>query len=458
MTTEVTERRRIAIVDGAQRHDLLLPLDATLNEALQRIGVHPEVGRDVLMERDGREVSPLLRAEEVADGTVLAVVDLSLRAAPRARRRGPAPGDGPGEAIGAWWAAVGIGVLLCAVSLWAPSAFDPALRLAVAIVAGIGATLTGLFFSARARSARPGGHPAIIAVLLLAFAAGVTAVPAFPAATTTLAVFVGLLTAAVLAGVLRLVARPAALRAEYGTSTALLLTLAIVWAVALLMHLDAGAAAAVTVGLTPVALRVLMASLVDVPPGMFVDYGRYQSTRWSVRQTLPEEITSIGTSDARELVARSTGRLLAGTFILSVAAAASAPLAIPSFDSSDPLVMAGRIALVATTTLALILGARRSSVAFLRWMPRSAAAVLVVVAVLAATRDAGELQITVLAGLCLAVGVAAGFAVIPAGRGANSLFWSKVGDVVEWIAIALSLPAGLLAADAIDTLRGVMNA
>jgi hypothetical protein len=64
---------------------------------------------------------------------------------------------------------------------------------------------------------------------------------------------------------------------------------------------------------------------------------------------------------------------------------------------------------------------------------------------------------TVLAGILLAVGAAAAFIVIPAARGAQSLFWSRFGDVFEWIAIALSLPAGLLAADAIDVLRGVMN-
>ena len=64
MATEVAERRRIAIIDGTARHDLLIPLDATLNDALRTLGIRPEVGRDVLMERDGREVSPLLRVED----------------------------------------------------------------------------------------------------------------------------------------------------------------------------------------------------------------------------------------------------------------------------------------------------------------------------------------------------------------------------------------------------------
>jgi hypothetical protein len=312
-------------------------------------------------------------------------------------------------------------------------------------------------FSIRARSDRPGGHPAIIAILLLAFAAGTTIVPLLPAATTTLAVFAGLLFAAVLAGVLRLVGRPAALSAEFGASTTILLTTAAIWGLALLVHVDALGATAVTLGMVPVALRILLSSLVDVPPGMFVDYARFQSTRWSVRQTLPDAVTSIGAADARDLVARSTGRLIAGTFILCVAAAASAPIALASFDSPDALVTSGRIALAITTALALLLGARRSSVPFLRWMPRAAAAVIIVVAVLAATRDSGAVSMTVLAGILLGIGVIMAFAVIPAGRGAQSLFWSRFGDVFEWIAIALSLPAGLLAADAITVLRGAMN-
>ena len=456
MSTELSERRRVAIIDGAQRHDLLIPLDATLNDALRILGIRPEVGRDVLMERDGREVSPLLRVEDLSDGTVLAVVDLSQRVTPR-KKRGRRPSRSRGDAPGAWWAISGIGFVLAAVSLLAPDAIAPDMRITVAMVTAAAAIVSGLLFAIRARSDRPGGHPAIIAILLLAFAAGTTVVPVLPAATTTLAVFVGLLFAAVLAGVLRLVGRPAALSAEFGASTGILLTLAAVWGLALLMHLDAAAAAAVTLGLVPVALRILLSSLVEVPPGMFVDYERFQSTRWSVRQTLPEAVTSIGAADARDLVARSTGRLIAGTFILCAAAAVCAPLAVGSFDASDPLVMSGRIALAITTVLALLLGARRSSVPLLRWMPRAAAAVIVLVAVLAATRDSGPVSMTVLAGILLAIGAATAFVVIPAARGAQSLFWSRFGDVFEWLAIALSLPAGLLAADAIDVLRGVMN-
>ena len=48
-------------------------------------------------------------------------------------------------------------------------------------------------------------------------------------------------------------------------------------------------------------------------------------------------------------------------------------------------------------------------------------------------------------------------AIVPMGRGARSLVWSRVGDVFEWLAVVLALPAGLLAADTIGVLRGVMG-
>ncbi|MEV7694364.1 hypothetical protein AB0N73_13660 [Microbacterium sp. NPDC089189] len=456
MTTDTIDRRRLAILDGDARHDLVVPIDATLADALTVLGIRQEVGRDVLLEVDGREVSPLVRVDELADGTVLALVDLSQRLTPqgrRGRRR-----EGRGEAPGAWWMLGGVGLLLAVLSLFVPEAFDPSTRIAVAVIVGLGAVAAGLLVAARATPARPGADAELVAVLLLAFAAGTAVIPVLPAATTVLQVFVGLLAASVIAALLALVGRPAGIHARLSAATTLLLVLAGVWALALVLGLPPTAPAAVTLGLAPVALRVLLATLVDVPPGMFIDYAQYQTTRWSVRQQLPEEINSIAATDARNLVARSTGRLVAGTFILTVAVVLCAPLAIPDFGASDPLVFSARIALAATVVLALLLGARKFSTPLLRWLPRIAAAAIVVVTVLAATRDAGAVELTVIAGICLAVGALAALVIIPASRGANSLRWSRLGDVFEWIAIALSLPAGLLAADTVDILRGMMGA
>lgn len=453
--TDTEERRRIAIVDGVVRHDLLVPPTASIADALATLGIRQEVGRDVLLEVDGREVSPLLRVDDLDDGTVLALIDLSQKVThDRRRRRDPSRGEAPG----AWWVLGGIALVLAVFSLIAPHAVGESLRFPLALLLGAFAVTAGMALAVRATGAATGTDAALVAVLTLAFAAGTGIVPAFPAATATLQVFVGLLAAAVLAGMLALVGRPAGLHARLSAATTLLLVLAGIWGVSLVLSMPLSAPAAVTLGLAPVALRILLATLVDVPPGIFIDYERYQTTRWSVRQQLPEEIHSIGAADARDLVARSTGRLIAGTFVLTVAVALCAPFALPDMDGFDPVVLAGRIGLSITVVLALLLGARRFSIPLLRWLPRLAAGAVTVVMVLTATREASAIMLTVLAGICLIVGAVAALVIIPTSRGAQSLRWSRFGDVIEWIAIALSLPAGLLAADIVDLLRGMMGA
>jgi hypothetical protein len=452
----VTERRRVAIVDGATRHDLSLPLDVTLTDALASIGIRLQVGREVLLEPDGREVSTLLRAEELEDGAVLAFVDLTP--APRRRHSAARAGGPHTDAAAAWWVVFGVAVVLAVVSLAAPGALSPLAHGWLAALVAAAALAAGLQYAARATGDRPDATATVVAILALAFAAGATAVPALPAASDVLAVFAGSLFAAVVAGILGLVARPAGLHAALTACTTVLLILAGVWGLALLLGLPAGSPAAVTVGLAPVALRALLSTLVDVPPGLFIDYARYQSTRWSVRQQLPEEVHSIGAADARRLVSRSTGRLVAGTVVLCVAAALAAPVALPGYDGSDPLVLAGRIALPITTVLALLLGARRFSTPLLRWLPRATAAVIILVVASALVHVGDPIALTLLAAVCLVVGACVAFAVVPAGRGARSLFWSRLGDTFEWIAIALSLPSALLAADAVDLLRGMMGA
>ncbi|MFG6402274.1 hypothetical protein [Microbacterium sp. P04] len=454
MTIDTAERRRVVIVDGSRRHDVVVPAVTVVVDALSAVGLRLQPGRDVLLETDGREIDPASRVDTLRDGAVLAVVDLT-RTAPKRRRAVMRREKLPS---GAWWFLGGAGALLAVLALAAPGALDPASRQTAGIVTAAAAVAAGTVFAARADQGRQQPSAAVISILILAFSAGTACVPALPAGGITLSVFVGLLLAAAVAGVMGVVSRAPSVSAEVRAVMIVLLVLAAVWGGALALHLDAVSAAAVTVGLAPVAHRVLVSSLVDVAPGTFIDYARFQTTRWSVRQTLPEEVLTIDADDADALVARSTARLTAGTFALVVAAAAAAPVALPSFASDDPLVMSGRIALAVTVVLAFMLGARKSTVPATRWMLRIGAAAIVV-AVLRAivpTVDAGMLSL--LAGGCLVVGAATALLVIPAGRGVSSLRWSRAGDAFEWIAIALSLPAGLLAADAVDAVRGMMAA
>lgn len=458
MTLETVQRRRVAIVDGARRLDLVVPAHVSVAAAFEAAGVAPQTGREVVMEAAGREIAPDTAVGDLRDGAILVLVDLSLASRASSGRRRAATSSRDDRPPSSWWLLGAVGAVLGALALGVPVVVDPAVRLPVGIAAAIGATLVAVTVAARAPKRRSSHLAAVLGILLLAFGAGAAVMPAVPAAAGELGVFTGLLFAAVLAGVMGIVSRSGTLRAETRTAMVVLLVLAAVWGLAMLVHAGPEAAAAVTLGLVPVAQRVLLASAVDVPPGTFIDYERFQTTRWTVRQQLPPEVQAIDADEAGALVARSTARLTTGVILFVVAGVLCAPVAISSFDLSDPLVFAGRIALPTTVVLALLLSARKSTVPALRWVSRLGAVAVLLAVLVAVIPSAGATTLALVAGVCLAVGAASAFLVIPAGRGVQSLAWSRAADAFEWIAVALSLPAALLAADAVDLVRGMMAA
>jgi hypothetical protein len=446
------ERRLIAIVDGAERWDLALPLDTRIEVALARIGLVLGSGSQVLVESSGFEVELGRSAESFDDGEVLAVVDLSEQVVAARRRDTGAESHADPGGTAAFWLLGGVGVLAAVIALLTPTALDLALRVGAAVVLGAGAIATATVWARRsAHDATPA-----LAPVALAFGAGVCAVPPLPAATDQAAVLTGLIAAAVIAGLLALLARGGAVRAGVGSGAILLLVLAAIWGAMLLVGMSAAAAAAVSLGAVPIALRALPSTLLDVPPGMFIDYARFQRTRWSVREQLPEPGGRVTAPGVQRLVDESSSRLLVGTAVLCGAAALSGFAAVPVFSTHDGIVLGGQIGLLVSSVLALLLGARRYSTPALHWLPRIAALGVLGAAATAVIRlGDGAWAIAVAAGLLVAALIAAALAV-PAARGARSLAWSRVGDLLEWVAVALALPAGLLAADVISLLRGMM--
>lgn len=457
----MTERRRLAIVDGARVHEIVVPAGTLLETALDGVGLRLQPGRQVLVERTGREVAIDQPAWRLDDGALLSVVDLGEKPVPGKRR--PAPAAAFTTETVAWWILGAVGLLVtCLVLAGGGEGMPAELRIGIAAGLVVGAAASGITWSVRARdggsdaAARTTTAPAAaLGPLTLAFAAGVVAIP--PAVhSIPLVVLSGLATAAVLAAVIALVAGSEQVRDSAGAGAVVLLVLGVVWALALLLGMSAQAAAAITLGAAPVALRALPTMLLDVPPGMFIDYQRYQSTRWAVRERVPEPGEPVTFAGARRIAGQSTARLRTATGLIAGAAAVSAPFALIPLLSADPLRFWGQLVLAATAAFALLLGARRSSVPLLRWVPRAAAALVVVSAVVAATLASGALGLVVSAGALLLLGIATAAILVAIGRGATSLFWSRLGDRVEALCVVLALPAGLVAAGVIDLMRGVM--
>ncbi|GIT80981.1 hypothetical protein LLS1_26500 [Leifsonia sp. LS1] len=477
MPTGVTERRRLAIVDGPRVHEIVVPAGTVIETALDGIGLCLQPGRQVLVERTGREVAIDQPAWRLEDGALLAVVDLHDRVDPGRHRRTDTSTAATTETV-AWWILGAVGVVVTALVLTGGVSVPDGARLTMSVALAVGAAVAGVTWSVRARDPRASSSrtrganadaaraattaapAAALGPLALAFAAGATAIP--PAVhSLPLVVLTGLAAAAVLAAVIALVAGAEAVRDSAGAAAVVLLVLGAIWALALLLGLPAQGAAAITLGAAPVALRALPTMLLDVPPGMFIDYQRYQSTRWAVRERVPEPGGPVTFAGARRIAGQSTARMRTATGLIAGAAAICAPLALVPLQAADPLRYWGQLVLAATAGFALVLGARRSSVPLLRWVPRAAALVVALsvatAAILASGAPAtGTLGLSVAAGALLVVGIATAAVLVAVGRGASSLFWSRLGDLIEALCVVFALPAGLIAAGIIDLMRGVM--
>ena len=225
-------------------------------------------------------------------------------------------------------------------------------------------------------------------------------------------------------------------------------TLAVVLAIVAL--LDAA-------GAVPLALRFLPSTLVNVPEGHHINYRHFMSNRWTVRGDVPESPDAIELGPVRDVVDASSARLVTGVVLLAVTAAVFLPLALAGPLPEGGFVSGGAIALVATLTISLLLSPRHYATPVLRWAPRAACAVVVLAAAVAITAMFGDAVVLVVAAGLLVTGIAAAVLLVPIGRGARSLAWSRLADFFEWMAVAFSLPAGLLAADVLNALRGMMS-
>jgi len=434
---------------------VVLPEHVTLADVLATIGIEFAADRVAVLDDDGHRLDPALPAERLDDGAALSIVDLVVAApaADRTRAAG-APAVAPLPASIGWLLAA-LGLILAAINLLVPDAIDPVMRVTLVALSGGGAVAGAALWALRARSPQPSAAP-VLGALVLAFAAGTLAVPRLPAASSQASVFIGLAFAAVLAVLLSVLLSQPVPRAQTGVAAIVLSSLAVLWGLAIVLDVATWAPASVALGAVPVVLRALPNMLLDVPPGAFIDFDRFQSLRTSVRETLPTSVLTVSTDAAHALVDRAVARLVTATLLLCGLAAAAAPWALVAAGADDPIMRAGRLGLGCCVVIALVLGSRRSSDPLLQWVPRVAAAIIAGVGLWNIAPHTGAFVLTIAAGVALIAGIGAGFIVVPAGRGASSLFWSRLGDAIEGTAVVLAVPAGLLSAGIIEILRGVM--
>lgn len=452
--------RRVALLTADRRFDLAVPLDDTLDDVARRLGLSLVPGRHALVDRGGRETALAVRGAELDDGALLAVVDLALPAAP-ARRRLDRAGTAAGEASrDPVWALLLVAALVLAVTAVAgrdlPGLSDPALRVVAGILLAGAAAGSALAWAVHRPADSPRAALAMLGPLALAFSGGAAIVPAEVEGGVQLAVAAGLLAAAIVAALVAVATGGPRLRGGARTATVILLVLALVWGGALVAGWGPVAAAAVSAGLAPVGLRALSSTLLDLAEGYHIDYRHFMGNRWTVRGVIPADPGPVRVAEVRAAVEESTARLIVGTVLLAAIPVATVPLVLPAFGSEDLLVRIGSIVLVSVVALALLLAPRRAALPVLRWVPRAAAAVVALEAAVAiAVVLPAPIPLVISLGLA-AVGLGVIAALGPVARGARSLGWSRFADFGEWIAVALALPAGLVAADAVDLVRGMM--
>ncbi|QAY62180.1 hypothetical protein ET495_01570 [Xylanimonas allomyrinae] len=388
--------RRVALLDGAQRIDLAIPLTSTVGDALAQAGVDGR-SADVVLIGSAAGIGPHTRVADLADGALVTVLHPD-RGHPRGTPApAPVPSRATTERVGRW------GLVAASV-----------LVVGVVLLLGHG---------------RHGAGATHLAVLTASAAVGAVAIAG--------TVVAGLHT-----------------RATLAATGAWASALAGVWGLGLGLAWDARLCAALTVAAVPLAVRALPGLVLRLPDELLLDSPRFMETRWSVRMP---EVTDPGAVDGQAISARVLAARQArssATALLAATGAAALPAAVGTRPGQG-LVLVGQVALLLCYAAATSLLGRASTSAVQRWALRATAAVPCALGV-ALTLNVAERRLDpAVAAALLGVGVATALVAPAIARGARSLVLSRAADIAEALVIALALPAGLLAGGAVQVARAV---
>ncbi len=428
-----SDNRCFAVLDGDRRFDLVASGSLALGEVLDSAGIRRQHGQ--LRGIDGSVAAPGTLVADLPDGALLTVVDPSSSVAPGPRERAVVSR----RVTGPWWglAAAGLATMSVAATQGAV-----AWRTAGAVLGVV--AVVGLVVAVRRRRPVAAVAPAVAGV-----AAVVVAVPTDGAGSTHLLVVAVAVALAALATLAAAVDPAARSRASFGVVAVVCSGTALVWGLVLALGWPAATGAALLAGLVPLGLRALPGALFTVPDSWLVDVERYRDTRWSVRDRAPAVLDTVDEALVQAKVSSAADARVAGTVLLSGAGAVALLFAVPAGPASA-VERGGQIGLLACYAAAMLLLARGAG-RHLHWVLRASGVVALVVG-LRLWSPAGPV-LTAAALAAVVAGMVALAVMVGVSRGGRSLVWSRVADVVETAALALCLPAGLLAGGVVEALR-----
>lgn len=448
VTPPRSQQRRIALQTARSVHDLALPGEEALGNALLALGLLPE-SREQILDPTGRVVGLDTRAEQLREGGLYSIT-APARVGAETREHGS---DvrlvlAPWIVLATALLALGAAVLMEARSSGHVSAIGLMGLAAASLVALLG----------WGRSARNAQY-VWVPVLMLAGVV-LTLMWRINPAQPTLALAAAMGAAAAAGAFIIAFSSSPQTRAMGGPITVISGVGALALLSASMLQWDLLQIGAVSGAIAGVGLRAVPYWIVKVDDGHHVDYARFIQVRWSVRGNMPEYLPHVDIGQVRARVRVLDTRLRVATAYLSVLVALGLGSVATFLSAPTRTQRIAAVAALVLMALGVVLNSRRTMAAALRTPPRLAVALgLIVAGVLAGTglEALADSRGLIAIGVLLFAGTVAGGIALAISRGARSILWSRVGDIVEALSVALMVPAALVAVGTIDILRGVFS-
>lgn len=209
---------------------------------------------------------------------------------------------------------------------------------------------------------------------------------------------------------------------------------------------------ALTFGL--VALRMLPSWVVDVPDDLLIDFKRLAITAWSAREE-PRKVGrhTIVTRRVEDLVDRGRRLLAAASVaVAAVAVLGTAVLVGPAPTRSQHI---GGIVLCVCVGMGLSLGSRHIRDTRARIVLAATGGLVLAAVGWSLVADASHLWRAILASGAIAAGLLTVVAARALGRGWQSVWWARVGEILDTLAVVGALAALPAAVGLVETLRTI---